>query len=319
MKLIGGEIELKPELYSIYYTDSGRSSLRLILKNLKGKTVALPDFLCSIIVDVFNDENIKYFFYKVCPDLRIDISLISSAFDVLYIIDYFGVKHDYLGGQELLKSKIIIEDNVFSPFIENTANFKNWISFNSYRKFSYCAEGSLIKSSFNMDSKDINPSFANYIYSKYKAKEKKSFYLEDNTDITEMDYLNLFEEGDRLIDKQKEIYSVSPKGYYFIQKYQNEINSDISIRDNNFLILKKWLSPITELPYSFKSFFVFYTKERDNLRRDLYNNNIFLPVHWPNILNIDNDLYKNLLSIPIDSRYSEEEMQRILLIVSKYC
>ena len=54
-------------------------------------------------------------------------------------------------------------------------------------------------------------------------------------------------------------------------------------------------------------------KNRNNIRKSLMANNIFLPVHWPiNNFNASSKLAKalsdNELSLVIDQRYSEKDM-----------
>ena len=60
MKNIGGELCLKDEDSKIFFTDSGRSSLRLFLRNIdKNKKILIPNFLCEVIVEILEEENIK--------------------------------------------------------------------------------------------------------------------------------------------------------------------------------------------------------------------------------------------------------------------
>lgn len=317
MKTIGGEIELRKEPYNIYYTDSGRSSLRLILKNLKGKVIALPNYLCSVIVDVFNDEQIEFKYYEIKNDLSIDISSIPQNIDVLYVINYFGLKHDYLKDNSFVDSKIIIEDNVFSPYLENSGSFEKWISYNSYRKFSFCAEGSLFKTNMNLNTRYIKQESAPFVENKYVAKDKKYCFINKGL-YSEEEYLNDFEGSESLLDSQIDIFRPSDLGISNIVKFHQSIDWESKIRDRNYSILKDKINPVLGHNLGFKSFFVFKCNKRDELRKELFKNNIFLPIHWPNIGGLNNRLYGELLSIPVDSRYSEEDMVRVASIICNY-
>lgn len=317
MKTIGGEAELAKEEYNIYYTDSGRSSLRLILRSLKGKIIALPNYLCSTITEVLEDENIEYIYYNVSGDFKVDLLSLGVNFDVLYVIDYFGITHDYLSGNKMLNDKIVIEDNVFSPFIENTCIFNKWISFNSYRKFSFCAEGSMIKSTLKLNQNEIITTFAPFIEEKYKAKELKFNYI-NNQMHSEEEYLDLFKSSEQILDNQQDIFFPSDLGIANIIKFNQDLFKEMVQRELNYETLKNKInSPLYQF-IRFKSFFVFSCENRNELRKHLFQDNIFLPIHWPNTLNINNPLYNNLLSVPVDSRYNAVNMNFIATIINKY-
>ncbi|WP_461634100.1 hypothetical protein [Labilibaculum euxinus] len=317
MKTIGGEAELQQDKYNTYFTDSGRSSLRLILRSLNLKLVALPDYLCSVITDVFVQEKTQFTYYKINNDLSIETSTIDDNCDAVYIIDYFGINHDYLRELPLVSDKIIIEDNVFSPYIENTLQLKKWISYNSYRKFSACAEGSLIKSNIELNSDLIHNLPAPFINAKYKAKRIKYEYLNRNL-YSEENYLHQFKKGEELLDQQKEIFTISPQGFNQIIKFHESLVCENKQRDQNYQILKKWIVPVSFHIPDFKSFFVFSCENIQYIRKKLMNHKIFLARHWPNSYNISSSLYQNLLSIPLDPRYNKKDMERMSKIISKY-
>ncbi len=52
--------------------------------------------------------------------------------------------------------------------------------------------------------------------------------------------------------------------------------------------------------------------DRDNKRKKLINNQIYLPVHWHNELNIDNKIYEKELSLVCDQRYNEEDIKEYI-------
>ena len=135
MRPIGGEVELKSLNNNVFFTDSGRSSLRLFLKNFQDKKYLIPDFACQIVEQIFRQEKINYDFYHVNTDLSIDIqSVKGKSFDVLYLINYFGIIHDLTDLE--IDDKIICEDNVFFFDFDNFHKAKKWYAFNSYRKIS---------------------------------------------------------------------------------------------------------------------------------------------------------------------------------------
>ena len=61
-KVIGGEAELEKSELNEYFTDSGRSSIRLILNRLRGKIFLIPNYICEIIVKIFDEYEAEYSF-----------------------------------------------------------------------------------------------------------------------------------------------------------------------------------------------------------------------------------------------------------------
>ena len=63
--------------------------------------------------------------------------------------------------------------------------------------------------------------------------------------------------------------------------------------------------------------------ERDNLHNFLIKNKIYCPIHWPLIEKLNEsfevkDFIKNIISIPIDQRYSKGDMNYIYKTILKY-
>jgi hypothetical protein len=301
MRPIGGEIEFKLPEEMIYYTDSGRSSLKVFMQNHKNLKYLIPDFLCKVIVDVFKKENVRFEFYKINEDLSIDLdSILYKEFDVIYIINYFGIYQNL--NFDILKDKIVIEDNVFFYDFENRYAFPRWFGFNSYRKISHLADGSLIKTNLNLK---FNLKKDNLFSSKkYIAKKLKYDYIH-NKSGTEENYLSIFKKAENIIDGQKNIYHISEQSIYLLSK----MNWDFiqSIRKKRFFQLYNEFYDfcVNKNPSCF-SYFVIKHNERDKIRKDLFNYKIYLPIHWSDSVS-NNLLYDQLLSIPLFENYNDED------------
>jgi len=305
-KTIGGELELEFDSLNTYLTDTGRSSLRLILKSdLRNKRFLLPDYLCWIILDVFDEHKVDYTLYHVNEDLSLNVDEINGQeFDVLYVISYFG-KISALAGVEINDDQVLIEDNVFLPLFEKPKTIKNWIGFNSFRKISSAAEGSLIRSTYSLPSEYIKKEAPLFIQSKYKAKATKYEYL--NLDQhSESDYLFLFENGERILNEQQDSFYPSNKGLYDLFCYMQNLDEESERRKKNYELIDKQLIPISIGVISkYCCFYVIKIENRDKLRRHLFDENIFLPAHWPSYKTAKNSLCESTLSIPLDSRYTQ--------------
>lgn len=278
MRAIGGELELEKISEDIYFTDSGRSSLRLFLRSEENNRMKylLPNFFCEVIENIFIEESINYSFYNVNEDLTINIdSINTSDYDVLYSINYFGKYTDFSDID--LKDKVLIEDNVFLYDFKNHFNAKKWYAFNSFRKIGSFAEGSLVKTNIKINSSLILNQEAKFVTLKYKAKEIKYSYIHEKT-FSENDYLNKFQLGEAMLDGQKSIYSISKKSMYLLTIEKN--NQILSAKRFN-LLLETFKEYAIMKTSNYYSFFVMKLKNRDDFRKRLMKENIFLSVHWP--------------------------------------
>jgi hypothetical protein len=317
MRIVGGETELLKTTLNEYFTDSGRSSIRLILEILKKKTFLVPNYICEIILKIFEEYEISFSFYKINNDLSIDYSsLIGKHYDVIYVINYFGVNHSI--NEIIDPSKIIVEDNVFSPLFYNKNNFPNWIGFNSFRKFSPLADGSLIKSSLTLPKDKIrnkDPEFSNI---KYTAKDMKYNFLKYHR-YSEKEYLDLFRIAENKLDSQTWINNISSYSLFRLFDFISGIEKEYKIRANNYNILYENLKDkAIELNTNYLSFFVLSVEKRDALRKYLFSKNIFCPIHWPSIAGVSCQISDMCLSIPIDSRYSTNDMMQIAAYVNNF-
>ena len=315
MKPIGGELSVKRLNDHVYFTDSGRSSLRLFIKSgNQNKKFLIPDFLCEVIENILIQEEVNYKFYHILEDLTIDTkSVLDEQFDVFYAINYFGqlthIKH------LPLKEKIVLEDNVFLYDFENRNNFKYWFGFNSFRKISSFADGSLIKTNLDIDHTQIKQKEANFVESKYQAKSLKYNYL-TNLIGYEKDYMRLFEDGENLLDKQRDIFQMSKNSMFQMMQYDTVREKSISKKYYDFFH-QQFPSYCLNNTVDFYSYFVMKITRRDELRKYLFSKNIFLPIHWPQSTR-NNTLYKEVISIPLFSRYSMDDMKYIATSIKEF-
>ncbi|MDD3118874.1 MAG: hypothetical protein PHQ27_06830 [Victivallales bacterium] len=312
MRNIGGEMELRREDGYYHVTDSGRSSLRLILSSaaMTGKKCLLPDFICASVIAVFQSVGADYAFYHVNSDLTPDPdSIFSQDFDALYLIDYFGRRPELSGftGRGL----IVIEDGVFLPEIELNDSFAAWAGFNSFRKITPAADGSVVRSTFPLPTEKINLAAAPFAAVKYEGRHDKYDYFHHAVG-TEEAFLEKLRCGEKIIDGQQEIYHLSDTGFLALTRFFRDFASECRLRCRNWRVVAEELSdyalPVTP---DFPSVFVMATERRDELREYLFSRNIFLPIHWPAPDRLDHELYSRIISIPVDSRYDVAELLRV--------
>ncbi len=315
MNPIGGELPVRAFSENIFFTDSGRSSLKLFIRSgNQNKRFLIPNFLCEVIENILIEEKVDYAFYNLLEDLTVDSkTVLNKEFDVFYSINYFGqlnkIKHLNID------NKIIIEDNVFFYNFENMNNFKYWFAFNSFRKVTSFADGSLVKTNLDIDDTQIKQRAASFVYSKYQAKFLKYNYL-NNLVGDEKDYIQLFEEGEKLLNEQKDILHMSNFSIFQMMNYNQE-NEQLISKVHYELLHKEFSKYCLNQAVNFYSYFVMKLPKRDLLRKYLFSKNIFLPIHWPKSIN-DNCLYNEIISIPLFSQYTTYDINYVVNSIKEF-
>lgn len=281
-KLIGGEQELSGDGLFYGTTNSGRSSMRWIIESmgLTGKHLLVPDFLCQIVIDVLQEYDIKITFYHINESLSFDFNETYKKYDAIYLIRYFGQTTHALE-TVLNQSDIpIILDDVFGIELPPFSNANHWAYFNSLRKISPVADYSQVISNRGLTpiQDESLPAFSQ---GKYSAKAKKSDFI--NTGVgTEQVYLNEFMLAEDILDKSYGIYKPEDRSIYLCVQFYKSMQEEILKRKKNLALAKSLLHTdwYIDISPEFPSFLPLTLDGRDDIRRYLMDNNVFLAVHW---------------------------------------
>lgn len=345
---IGGEFWYHSSLYdstiSNLFTDDmiflngGKSSIKFILNTIDiqpSQFIALPSYLCPSIVDIFENLNINYKFYSINKNFEINIDKLDSLVKnknifAVFFINYFGFFYNnktksYLSN---LKEKgiLLIEDAVHCFYLNREDKFIGDFVFNSYRKF-LPIDGSIILSNKKYKAIPIKDSYFYLI--ERSRKFKKAFIKGKN--ISEELILKEFEKAHKNYYLRDNFYSMNHKYQNFLKHFPKDFLS--SKRLENYIYLFQNLKFIKEIEFVFKDLpssevvplsFPIFIKNRDYIRKKLMEYNIFAPIHWSlencSWLNdFDDSIYmsSNLLSLPIDWRYSISDMEYLVNSLSK--
>ena len=128
--------------------------------------------------------------------------------------------------------------------------------------------------------------------------------------------LEMLEKGEKMMDESY-LYSCSEIGRSLYQRIDTRFAAEK--RKSNAEYLHKGLQRlnIEHLfdPSRIPLFIPIIHKNRDQIRKVLFADNVFPPVHWP-VMNVaaqgNNELYNVELSLICDQRYDVEDMDRIL-------
>lgn len=337
-KLIGGEFEfdcipgtskngLKRLIQSKVgtWTTSGRAALYLILQNLKSIGVShvhLPAFLCESILQPVKALELDYSFYPVQLDLTAQPDPPKNS--AVLLIHYFGCINKATDSlrEDSGKDYYLIEDasHVFlnkDYFLEDGIQFV----FFSTRKHGPTVLGGWCNLDMDLEnpSKDIDL----YTWKSLAARMIKGMYLiesdEEVDQSTESFYLELFRELEVSLDS--DIYPTKPPKIVLDiidgldweeisrRRRDNWQALDDIIEDKVERFSKELTKGNVPLGY------VIRHKNRNGIREKLAKHRIFAPVHWPLPNEINRKRFPNsvalsdsLLTIPIDQRYSQDDI-----------
>lgn len=337
--IIGGEfdIDLRNLQYiksdngfmeGVYKYSSGRSALYFIFLDIQKRygitTVYLPDYLCSSIVIAAEKSGMSVLFYPLNNQFEIDLDKLPMRNDekaAILLVNYFGLKN--LSKQisvvhGVSKNAVVIEDDVqaFYEFCKSdlTADYK----FTSLRKTFACPDGGIVKTDKELVEVSNSNKFHQYKLagSILKSLRKPEYYDDDV-------YLHLFEKGELQIDDEIGT-GMSEMSQEIIKKVDFQRVADIRQRNAKQIVDGlKTLGVDTILPISddcIPLFIPIWLDDRNKVRRQMFQNNVFCPVHWP-LEDMDikkgAEMAEHEMSIIIDQRYTNEEMDFILTILEK--
>lgn len=338
--VIGGEFEIsfdniinkvpiKDNIFiskNVLYS-TGRGALYYILQDIKKnnplfRTILLPDFLCSSIIDTVEAVNFSIEYYHIKENLYPDLNnLLTNLHDnkVLLLIDYFSLINlePYIKEIKNVSKACIIFDKVQSLFSIKEKSLADYC-FTSFRKWFAVPDGAIIESQiFKYIKAPINNSFVNYKISGSVLKDLRN-NLFDCDDI----YLSLFKQGEEILNQNylglisdltknllnnidlDEIKAKRMKNYKYL--YDNVINLGYKTL--------AWEGNSTPL------FLPIFIKDRNLLREAFFKEKIYTPIHWTKSTKVDSVqiLYNTELSLIIDQRYSISDMNRIIEVLKKW-
>ncbi len=287
--------------------DSGRSALQYILENFPIKRIWLPIYNCPLVeARIRTTSNVEICLYNLDESFRPDINhdLLKKG-DALLWVNYCGVMpQDLISEIVSLQTQypvIVIIDNIPAYFSQPRME-----AFNIYscRKFIGVPDGGhVIGNNVKQIALPIYYTAHNYLYL-LKAIETGS-----NSAYTE------YQESEKRFNDSQIAYGMPELTKRILRgvNYSEIINT----RKRNFDTLQIYLGATNRLKIdvSTKTPSVYpYLTSNKELRQKLLTNKVYISRFWKHILTNDNansfekDLAEYLIPLPIDQRYTPDDM-----------
>lgn len=331
--MIGGEFPIavtdllnagcrRKEEPDVFKYASGRAALYQILKYLKSEKgvgrVLLPDYLCSSVLVPVETLELEYEFYPIDEVLELEEEVFTTLYKprtAVLLINYYGLKD--LAKQvsfirNIEKDAIIIEDDVQAYYEFKKPLGDVDFKFTSLRKTFAVPDGGLVKTKHKLSVIETPNTFGRY---KAAAALLKSMR---EGDFNDQIYLEMFEKGESIIDSELEcgMSQIAEKLYGSLDEEHIKIRRLNNARHLVDLLKTNGVKPILPLTEDHVPLFIpIVLNNRDDVRKSMFQQEIFCPVHWPlegMELKRGKVMAETELSLIIDQRYGQKELSEII-------
>lgn len=308
-----------------YAYASGRAALYQILKYLKEQKqithVLLPDYLCSTILVPIHKLGLNYSFFPLNEALELEIDTFRQAYRkevAVLLINYFGLQDltsQINNIRSIDKKAIIIEDDVqaYYEFKKPLGNVD--FKYTSLRKTFAIPDGGLVKTNHPLPIIDKSNTFGQYKAASGLMKSMRDGCFDDDV------YLDISKIGGSKIDDELEC------GMSLISQKLNAVTDVEDVKQRRIINARYLIKRLGEigikpllplLDDKVPLFIPIILSNRDEVRGKMFEHEIFCPIHWP-LEGLDvkrgKELAKTELSLIVDQRYNEKDMDLILSLI----
>jgi len=318
VKEIGGYLEFERFHGSLYHDDAirlncGRNCLAYLIELREIKSIWLPDFLCESVKNVCSKMEVEVHTYSIGTDLQPVYDFHIDENEYLYLVDYYG----QLNEGDVKVAKIMSNRRLI---IDESHGFfrKPWESADSLytcRKFFgvsdgaflYTADGRSLEREILQDESHNRMDFVLGRYERpageFFAESKDNNKRFENEALSSMSFLteNLL----RAID-YKDVSLHRERNFEYLHERLGE---------RNLLELQLIAGPFM---------YPLLVENSGDVREALAKEGIYIPTLWPNVLKTCREgstafnYAKNILPLPVDQRYGEEDMDRLTASLMKH-
>jgi hypothetical protein len=313
MESIGGYFGLELRRGSHYHSEAiklntARNCFEYILRARKYKKVYIPFYTCEAMLVPIHKLNVNYEFYSIDNELNPIFNKKLGDSEAFIYTNYFGLKQ---GSVESLAEKVgrnLIIDNAQAFFAKPV---KDIDTFYSARKFIGVADGAYLftcKKLENNFDRDASVGRMSHLLKRIDKSSEEAYpdFKKNENDLGDDPIKHMSRLTDAIL---------ASVDYKYVK----------SKRINNFKFLEDKLGSDNMLSLScsckdIPMVYPFYTEDKD-MRERLIKNRIYTAIYWTNVFEwcnenrFENRLARCLIPLPIDQRYDERDMTRIVKLI----
>jgi len=313
MKPIGGYFSLELPQHEEYHKDvirlnTGRNCLEYILRVRGYSKVYIPCYTCDVVLEPFMKLGIPYEYYHINIHLEIQDEIALKSGEALLYTNYYGLKQQYTEKLANQYGNHLIVDNTQAFYAKPIEGID---TFYTCRKFFGVPDGAYLYIDKQLD-----------IELEQDHSYERMDSLTKRIDLSpEAGYQDFHETSKSLVGQP--IKCMSKLTQRMMQGIDYETIAQR--RRANYLMLHEALDRENNVELLLEDDAVPmvypYLVPVNGLREKLIENKIFVARYWPNVLecttpdDIDYLLASQMQPLPIDQRYGDDEMNRIIEII----
>ena len=323
MKSIGGYFSLELNESREHHPhalrlNAGRYALEYILKGRRYKKVYIPYYICDSVLQPFKRLGITYEFYHINEQLEPVGKLQPTDDEAVLYVNYFGLKSIYSDSFCHTYPNTILDQT--QAFYNIKGNYHEepklqCDTFYSCRKFFGVPDGAYLYTNCLIDEELLQD----------ESFERMTF-LTKRIDRSAQEGYADFHANDKMLStvgmkRMSKLTEAMMQGIDYSTKANRRIN--------NFHTLDKVLRSTNlfkgDMDYgSVPLVYPYLVEDGVKLRQCLIVHQVFCARYWPNVLewcksgDFEYYLTENLVCIPIDQRYNEEDMKTILDLLGTF-
>ncbi len=308
MREIGGYFELDkysmPMLHEgAVALNCGRNTLAYLIEAKGIEKIKVPKFLCDTVREVCEKEKISISFYSITRDFLPE-ELTLEADEWLYLVNFYGqLDNDTIRGYVEKYERVIVDhaQAYYQMPLENVDTLY------TCRKFFGVSDGGILYTDTKLDReipRDESFERMKFVLGRFE-RSASEFYAEaaSNNDFF----------ADEPVKRMSKLTENLLHGIDYETVKQK--------RTRNFEILHEAFGKINPLKLTVPQgafMYPLYLENGGEIRRKLQAKKIFIPTLWPDVFehchesDLEYDYAKNILPIPVDQRYDEEDMKYIM-------
>ena len=325
------------------FFSSGRSAQAFVLKDIEEKdpqlkkVAVIPAYTCTTVVKPFLNAGYVIKTYDIDLSLHADVSQIASIIldnnaSVVLFHRYFGFDTCNDWNQFMIKFQnlgvIFIEDKTQCLLSDLPVLSSDYI-IASIRKWGEIPDGGIALSRKKLFKSKPEIWDSEMVKLRVEAScLKYKYMILDQGD--KRVFRQMFEQAASLLENENCFYNMSPIAKNIMLNIDWE---QVKLRrQKNYQLLYENLKLIKDIkiisgePHrcAVPLYLSILVENRSSLQQFLRDKNIYLPIIWPYdrqgfaISDTVRLIYNNNLCIPIDQRYDEDDMQRVLICINKF-
>lgn len=322
MKEYGGYIQLDTYHGREYYPDllplsTGRAALRLLIRARAIKKLFLPALCCSSVWEACQAEGISWEFYPVDRSLHPVFHQTLEDGEWLYLVNLYGVLSDMEIKSMAASVPRFIADYTHAffqkplPGIHTLYSCRKFFGVPDGAYLSLGEEPDLLSAACRALPKDCSYERMHFLLGRFEAPAS-DFYSE------------YAENNGRFSDEPPKQMSKLTHNLLRAIDYDDAKRR----RTENFSFLHAQLGKYNRLPvplvsgaYAYPFWYAGDSPSGAWLRKQLIEKKVYIPVLWPEAAALHpetafaHQAAQNILPLPVDQRYTREDMEEILKIL----